>query len=52
MGNYNTVCENDNCRTKVRKIEKDVYHCKNHRCIKLLCDLVRKDEAHYCEHHT
>ncbi len=52
MGNYNTICEVEECRTKIRKLEKDVFHCKNHRCVRLFCDLERKEDSHYCVNHV
>ena len=51
MGNYNTKCENEPCRTKIRKFQSDAYHCKNHRCIKLFCDMPKENNSHYCKYH-
>ena len=51
MGNYNVKCETEECRTKVRKLEKDVFYCKNHRCIKLFCNLEKDIDTHYCKYH-
>ena len=51
MGNYNTKCEITDCRTHIRKLEKDVFHCKHHRCAKTLCNLSKEEDINYCSHH-
>ena len=51
MGNYNSICEVEGCRTKVRKVQTDIYHCKYHRCATTFCNLPRTD-AYRCEYHT
>ena len=51
MGNYNSVCEVEECRTKRRKLEKDVFYCKYHRCGRFLCNLLKTDNTNFCVHH-
>ena len=49
MGNYNTICEYESCKTKIKKFQSDIYHCKNHRCV--VCNIPRENNSHYCKYH-
>lgn len=51
MGNYNTKCQEETCQVKIRKLEKDVFYCKYHRCKSLLCNLKKEDNTHWCKFH-
>ena len=51
MGSYNTKCQEEECKTKIRKFEKDAFHCKYHRCRTFNCNLNREEGSRYCKHH-
>ena len=51
MGNYNTICKIEECKTKVRTFATDAYYCENHTCHKFYCN-DRKVNILYCSYHS